>query len=109
MSLFEVTDNAKKQITYLCQKNNKAAVKLSVLGGGCAGFKYDWSFIDETEIQKDDEIIPVENGKFVVDGAGLLYLSGTSIDYVEEAFGSSFQINNPSASSSCGCGESFAV
>ena len=94
---------------YFVKKNNKAAVKLSVLGGGCAGFKYDWSFIDEAEIQKDDEIIPVDNGKFVVDGAGLVFLAGTSIDYVEEAFGSSFQINNPSASSSCGCGESFAV
>jgi|TARA_B100001094_G_scaffold48436_1_gene43813 iron-sulfur cluster insertion protein len=109
MSLFEVTDNAKKQITYLCEKNNKAAVKLSVLGGGCAGFKYDWSFIDESQIQKDDEIISVDSGKFVVDGAGILFLAGTSIDYVEEAFGSSFQINNPSATSSCGCGESFGV
>ena len=109
MSLFEVTDNAKKQITYLCQKNNKSAVKLSVIGGGCAGFKYDWSFIDDNEINKDDEIISVDNGKFVVDGTGVVYLAGTSIDYVEEAFGSSFQINNPSAKSGCGCGESFGV
>ncbi len=109
MSLFEVTDNAKKQITYLCLKNKKSAVKLSVKGGGCAGFKYDWSFIDENEIEKDDEIVSVDNGKFVIDGAGVLYLSGTVVDYVEEAFGSSFQINNPSATSSCGCGESFGV
>ena len=72
MSLFEVTDNAK--ITYLKQKITKRQ-RLHVLGGGCAGFKYDWSFIDEADIQKDDEIIPVENGKFVVDGAGLLYFT----------------------------------
>ena len=53
MSLFEVTDNAKKQITYLCEKNNKAAVKLSVLGGGCAGFNYDWSFSNEETRNND--------------------------------------------------------
>jgi len=57
----------------------------------------------------DDEIIEVENGKFVVGGEGLLFLTGTKVDYVEEVWGSSFQITNPTATSSCGCGESFAV
>ncbi len=108
MSLFTVTENAKKQISVLCNKQNKS-VRLSVKGGGCAGFKYQWDFIDETEIHNDDEVIEVENGKFVVDGKGLLFLSGTEVDYVEEVWGSSFQIKNPTATSSCGCGESFAV
>jgi iron-sulfur cluster insertion protein len=108
MSLFTVTENAKKQISVLCNKENKS-VRLSVKGGGCAGFKYQWDFIDEAEIHNDDEVIEVENGKFVVDGKGLLFLSGTEVDYVEEVWGSSFQIKNPTATSSCGCGESFAV
>ena len=109
MSLFTVTDNAKKQVSILCVKNNKSAVKLSVKGGGCAGFKYQWDFINDDQIKNDDEIIAVDNGKFVVGGEGLLFLSGTKVDYVEEVWGSSFQITNPTATSSCGCGESFAV
>lgn len=109
MSLFEVTDNAKKQMNFLCQKNSKSAVKLSVIGGGCAGFKYEWSFVNDADIQTDDEIVELDKGKFVVDGKGILFLSGTQVDYVEEAFESSFQIKNPTAKSGCGCGESFGV
>jgi iron-sulfur cluster insertion protein len=109
MSLFTVTDSAKKQISTLCAKNQKPAVKLSVKGGGCAGFKYQWDFVTEDQIENDDEIIAVENGKFVIDGRGILFLSGTKIDYVDEVWGSHFQISNPTATSSCGCGESFAV
>tara|TARA_B100001057_G_scaffold499884_1_gene612321 strand:+ start:948 stop:1277 length:330 start_codon:yes stop_codon:yes gene_type:complete len=109
MSLFTVTENAKKQVSILCANNNKSAVKLSVKGGGCAGYKYQWDFINDDEINKGDEIIDVENGKFVVDGAGIFFLTGTTVDYVQEVWGSSFQITNPTATSSCGCGESFAV
>ena len=71
-------------------KNDKLAVKLSRKGGGCAGFKYQWDFINDDQITKDDEIIEVENGKFVVGGEGLLFLTGTKVDYAFKRL-SSFQ------------------
>ena len=108
-NLINLTDNAKKQVELLCNKHDKDAVRLAVQGGGCAGFKYNWDFINEDEIGQDDEVISLDNGKFVIDGAGVLFVAGTTIDYVEEVFGSHFDIKNPSATSSCGCGESFGV
>ena len=111
MNLFVITDEAKNQIEKLLAKNpGKYAVSLSVLGGGCAGFKYDWSFIDKKEdIGKDDEIVDWGAGRFVVDESSMMYIAGTKIDWVEQTFGSQFEIVNPNAQSGCGCGESFGV
>ena len=86
------------------------AVSLSVLGGGCAGFKYDWGFVKNKEdVGKDDEIVDWGTGRFVVDETSMLYVAGTKIDWIEETFGSQFEIVNPNSTSSCGCGESFGV
>ena len=86
------------------------AVSLSVLGGGCAGFKYDWGFVKNKEdVGKDDEIVDWGTGRFVVDESSMLYVAGTKIDWIEETFGSQFEIVNPNSTSSCGCGESFGV
>jgi iron-sulfur cluster assembly accessory protein len=88
----------------------KYAVSLSVAGGGCAGFKYEWGFIDKKEdIGKDDEVVDWGEGKFVVDETSMLYVAGTKIDWKEEVFGAQFEIINPNAQSGCGCGESFGV
>ena len=89
---------------------DKYAVSLAVLGGGCAGFKYEWGFIDKKEdVSKDDEILDWGKGRFVVDETSMLYVAGTKIDWVEETFGSQFEISNPNSTSACGCGESFGV
>jgi|TARA_B110000285_G_C14653882_1_gene393082 iron-sulfur cluster assembly accessory protein len=111
MSLFEITDEAKNQISKLLEKNpGKYAVSLEVNGGGCAGFKYDWKFIDNKEdVGKDDYTEEWDTGKFVVDETSILYVSGTKIDWKEELFGSHFDISNPNSTASCGCGESFGV
>ena len=86
------------------------AVGLAVLGGGCAGFKYDWQLIKtKEEVSKDDAMVEWEGGRFVVDEISLLYVSGTTIDWKEELFGSQFTVENPNASSGCGCGESFGI
>ena len=109
MSMISLTETAIHQLNDLCQSNNKWAVKLSVKGGGCAGFSYDWSFLDTAEdIEKDDEIIDIGSHKFVVDGISLMFVLGTRLDYKKEIFGSSFVFENPNAKSSCGCGTSFA-
>ena len=111
MALFEITEEAKHQIEKLLEKNpGKYAVSLAVLGGGCAGFKYDWKFIDNKEdVGKDDYTEEWDTGKFVVDETSILYVSGTKIDWKEELFGSHFDISNPNSTASCGCGESFGV
>jgi iron-sulfur cluster insertion protein len=111
MKWFDITDSAKAQMERLLEKKpDKYAVSLAVQGGGCAGFKYDWGFIDNKEdIGKDDEIADWGTGRFVVDETSMLYVAGTKIDWIEETFGSQFSIVNPNSTSSCGCGESFGV
>ena len=109
MSMIEITDSAQQQIIDLCVEHKTDAVKLQVKGGGCSGFQYEWGFVNNNEIAKDDEVMDFGEGKFVVDGMSVFYIAGTQIDYVREVFGSHFQIINPTAKSSCGCGESFAV
>jgi iron-sulfur cluster assembly accessory protein len=111
MQLFELTESAKKQMSNLLEKNTgKYAVSLSVQGGGCAGYKYDWGFADTIDtIGQGDVVVNWENGNFVVDEVSLVYVAGTKIDWKEEVFGSQFEISNPNAKGGCGCGESFSV
>ena len=111
MKLFEITDKAKTQMEKLLAKNpDKYAVSLAVLGGGCAGFKYEWGFADTKEsIGKDDHVEDWNTGRFVVDDTSMLYVAGTKIDWIEETFGSQFEISNPNSTSACGCGESFGI
>lgn len=111
MQLFDLTDSAKQQMNHLLAKNpDKWAVSLSVQGGGCAGFKYNWGFVDSAEqASKDDMVQSWEGGRFVVDATSVLYVAGTRIDWREEVFGAQFEITNPKATGGCGCGESFSV
>ncbi len=111
MKWFDITDSAKAQMEKLLSKNpDKYAVSLAVLGGGCAGFKYDWGFIDKKEdVKEGDEMTDWGTGRFVVDETSMLYVAGTKIDWIEETFGSQFEISNPNSTSACGCGESFGV
>ena len=99
MKWFDITDPAKGQMERLLEKNpGKYAVSLQVIGGGCAGFKYKWDFIETKEnINKDDELVDWGTGRFVVDEASMMYIAGTKIDWVEETFGSQFEIVNPNA------------
>ena len=102
--MIKLSENAYKRLNELRNKANKKFVRLDVKGGGCAGFKYDWSL--EDKIADDDEVVDFEKGKFVVDPASVMYLLGSTIDYKKEVFGSYFTVTNPGSTSSCGCGES---
>ena len=99
-----LTETAKEHMSKMLEENNKPAIKLALQGGGCAGFKYDWSLEDEAET--GDEVIELDNGKFIIDSMSVMYLLGSTVDYKKELFGSYFDIRNPSSISSCGCGES---
>ena len=82
-------------------------LRLSVTGGGCSGFQYNFSFDDE--LHNDDAVFERDGVKLVVDEISLDLLAGSEVDYVEELIGASFQVKNPNAASSCGCGTSFAI
>ena len=82
-------------------------LRLTVSGGGCSGFQYGFDFDKE---QKPDDIIVERDGvTMLVDSMSLLYLTGSEVDYVEDLVGASFQVVNPNATASCGCGSSFSV
>jgi len=105
-----ITDAAKQQLINLLNKNQKNYVLLQAKGGGCAGFKYDWSFIDEDKITDNDSFIDLGEGKyFIIDSTSVPLIDGMKVEWKEEIFGSSFELINPNAKSSCGCGESFGI
>ena len=107
--VLQVSDSAAKRIAFLIEHEGNPALmlRLTVSGGGCSGFQYGFGF-DDT-VNADDHVF--ENGgiKVVTDDCSLDLLSGAMLDYVEDLMGSSFQIKNPNATASCGCGNSFAA
>jgi iron-sulfur cluster assembly accessory protein len=109
MTICKLTESAKKQIDQLCADNNCYAITLNIKGGGCAGFEYDWSTINHpSELEPDDEVVHTDGaGRFVIGAHSLMFLIGTEVDYVRSLVGSNFEIRNPNAKSSCGCGVSI--
>ena len=100
----EFTKAALKQIKRIILDNKpKKYFRISVKGGGCSGFKYNFSFDDK--IDKNDLIF----NQTVIDNESLNIIDGSVVDYKTEMIGSSFVITNPKATSSCGCGLSFSV
>tara|TARA_B100000686_G_C16492688_1_gene812917 strand:+ start:250 stop:567 length:318 start_codon:yes stop_codon:yes gene_type:complete len=98
------TDKAIKQVNELVSKKKPGTFfRISVLGGGCSGFKYDFSF--DNNFNTDDRKI----NNIVIDAASLEILKGSEVDFVSELMGTSFKISNPKSTSSCGCGISFSI
>ena len=100
----EFTKEANKQILkILSEQIENSYFRISVNGGGCSGFKYNFTF--DGKIEKDDIVF----NKTVIDKSSLEIINGSVIDYKKEMIGSSFVIENPKALSSCGCGMSFSI
>ncbi len=103
-----LSDTAAKRIAFLMSKDAaKAALRVSVKGGGCSGFQYSFNMDDK--IAKDDEVIEQSGARVAIDPMSLMYLAGSRIDFEEKMIGSQFTIGNPNATSSCSCGASFAI
>lgn len=107
--MIKISPSASVKIQDLLAEENNPSLNLRtfIQGGGCAGFNYGFMF--DREINEDDFIINVGAWKVLVDSMSMAYLDGAEIDYKEELMGSSFVINNPNATTTCGCGSSFGV
>ena len=103
--MITITETAQAKIAdLLAEENNpKLKVRAFVQGGGCSGFQYGFTLDEE---QNEDDFV-IEG--VLVDSMSMQYLTGATIDYKEDQYGSSFSINNPNAQTTCGCGSSFSV
>ena len=98
------TDKAIKQINnLLSQKDKGSFFRIAIKGGGCSGFKYDFSF----DKNPKDEDLKFNN--ILIDKTSADLLKGSEVDFVSELIGDSFKISNPQSKSSCGCGVSFSL
>ena len=97
------TDQALNQIDIITKDQDKKFFRITVQGGGCSGFKYNFGF--DTKTNDDDVVF----GRAIIDKSSLDIISGSVVDFKKEMIGESFVIDNPKATASCGCGLSFSV
>jgi iron-sulfur cluster insertion protein len=104
-----LTESAAQRIAVLRTQENAedAFLRIAVSGGGCSGFQYGLSFDDQRN--EDDFTFERDGVGIVIDDVSLGLLNGAELDFVEDLMGASFQIKNPNAASSCGCGNSFSI
>jgi len=102
-----LTSSAAKRVALIADKQGKPAVlRLSVDGGGCAGFSYRFAL---SEPEEGDAVTETDGVSLVVDPVSLDLVDGSQVDYVEDLGGAAFKVTNPNAASGCGCGSSFSV
>jgi iron-sulfur cluster assembly accessory protein len=110
MALVHVTESAAERIKRLLDQEGKIAthaLRMKVVGGGCSGLQYELAFDDRRS--EDDTCVEAGGIRVLVDPKSALYLAGTSLDYVDTLQESGFKIENPNASTTCGCGQSFGA
>lgn len=84
-----------------------SVVRLSVNGGGCSGFQYNFDIVAASE--PEDIVLGEGPGRLAIDPVSLDFLKGSEIDFIDDLMGASFRVNNPNATASCGCGSSFSI
>ena len=103
-----VSESAAKRIARIVSKEpDGTCLRVTVSGGGCSGFQYGFDL--DTARNEDDIIIEREGATVLIDSISAMYLGGSEIDFVDDLIGAAFQIRNPNATASCGCGTSFAM
>ena len=98
-------DAISKVKSILEDRKEESGLRIAIVGGGCSGFQYQMTL--DKEPREDDKIFDLEGLKLYVDKKSLLYLDGTSIDYIDSQNGSGFKFENPNEKASCGYGETF--
>lgn len=108
MSDVSISERAAKRISrILASEPGDTALRISVSGGGCSGFQYAFD-LDATRAP-DDVILERDGATVLIDSVSLPFMEGSVIDFVDDLIGQSFQIKNPNATASCGCGTSFSI
>ncbi|AIT80394.1 iron-sulfur cluster insertion protein ErpA [Novosphingobium pentaromativorans] len=103
-----LSPSAAARVATIAAKQGKAAIlRLSVEGGGCSGFQYQFGLADAPE--SEDSVTETDGVKLVVDPVSLDLVSGCIVDYVESLGGAAFRVENPNAAAGCGCGSSFSI
>lgn len=104
-----LTERAARRIARIVagKSGEATALRVSVEGGGCSGFSYKFDLVRDRA--DDDIVIEREGAVVLVDPVSLPFMAGSEIDFVDDLMGQSFQVKNPNATASCGCGTSFAV
>lgn len=103
-----LTESAARRVAWIAERQSRPALlRLSVDGGGCAGFSYKFELADS--IEADDAVAEADGVKLVVDPVSLDLVRGSQVDFVEDLGGAAFKVTNPNAASGCGCGSSFSV
>ena len=104
-----ITESAGKRIAEIlvAEGATEKMLRVSVYAGGCSGFSYSFDLDDETH--DDDSVYEAHGIKVVVDEVSLGLIAGSEVDFVDDLIGASFRLNNPQATSACGCGTSFAI
>ena len=102
----KVTDRAFERLAEIGASDDGKALRVAVEGGGCSGFQYE---IDLDDPRDDDLVLEGAGQKVVVDAVSLPFLADAVIDFTEELIGARFVVENPNATSSCGCGTSFSM
>ena len=108
--MITITDKAKEKALSLMQESNLDTsyfLRISIKGGGCSGLSYNLDFDNEEKI--GDQFFEDNNIKIALDMKSFLYLAGTELDFTDGLNGKGFSFNNPNATRTCGCGESFSV
>jgi iron-sulfur cluster insertion protein len=108
MTQVTITDDAFVRINDLLidEKNSNLKLRVFVQGGGCSGMEYGFTFDEEQN--EDDFTFEQKNVKVLIDATSMQYLTGATINYIEDLQGARFAITNPNAETSCGCGSSFS-
>ncbi|KPP83175.1 MAG: putative HesB_IscA_SufA family iron binding protein [Oceanicaulis sp. HLUCCA04] len=102
-----LSETAARQIREILKGQDKNFLRVSVIGGGCSGFSYQFDL--ETDRADDDLAIERDGATVLIDEMSVDFLKGSQIDYVDELIGASFRIHNPNATAACGCGTSFSI
>ena len=103
-----ITERAAKRVnTILSSEDSGAALRISVNGGGCSGFSY--AFAIGKDQNSDDLVITRDGATVLIDSTSVAYMAGSTIDFVDDLMGQSFKVENPLATSGCGCGTSFSL
>lgn len=107
--MINITEAALYKIKDIISEENNPIIKLRtfVQGGGCSGMSYGFT-LDE-EQNEDDFVVDNTDGLIIVDSMSMQYLTGSTIDFKDDIMGSNFVVNNPQATTTCGCGSSFSV